>query len=223
MRRQCFHLILKGVCDLNKIKDHCDPWFPTESGELVGRAVSEATDLWSGLGCILVSLGALAQTWHPLQGLMPALSPKKVESETVCMLTELSVLNGKVTETSWHQLRCQSWSFGHAQTSSTKMGSVPRETEGAGEPASTLLNVVLIWKAQGDIFLSIVSHSPALGAPQRSAHLEPGGSFEIDRQPPCLSPNFSLAAHWPYLSSDWNERDMATTTLGTLERTESPT
>lgn len=75
-----------------------------------------------------------------------------VESETVCMLTELSVLNGKVTETSWHQLRCQSWSFGHTQTSSTKMGSVPRETEGAGEPASTLLNVVLIWKAQGDIF-----------------------------------------------------------------------
>lgn len=45
IRRQCFHLILKGVCDLNKIKDHCDTRFPTEPGELVGRAVSEATDL----------------------------------------------------------------------------------------------------------------------------------------------------------------------------------
>ena len=72
----------------------------------------------------------------------------------------------------------------------------PGETEGAGELASTRLNVDLIWKVQGHIFfLSIVSHSPALGAPQRGAHLEPGGSFEIDRQPPCLSPNFSSAAH----------------------------
>lgn len=60
-----------------------------------------------------------------------------------------------------------------------KTGSLPWETEGAGKPASTQLNVVLIWKAQRDVFLSIVSHSPARGM-RCSAHLEPGGSSEID-------------------------------------------
>lgn len=44
---------------------------------------------------MLVSLGALAQTWQPLQGLM-SVPPKTVESETVRMLTELSVLNGRL-------------------------------------------------------------------------------------------------------------------------------
>lgn len=61
-----------------------------------------------------------------------------------------------------------------------KMGSLPWETEGAGKPASTQLNVVLIWKAQRDFFfLTIVSHSSAPGV-CCSAHLEPGGSSEID-------------------------------------------
>lgn len=39
-RSQCFHLILKGVCDRNKIEAHCDPLFPAEPGELMGRAVA---------------------------------------------------------------------------------------------------------------------------------------------------------------------------------------
>lgn len=39
----------------------------------------------------------------------------------------------------------------------TKMGSLPWETEGAGKPASTQLNVVLIWKAQRDFFFLINS------------------------------------------------------------------
>lgn len=42
------------------------------------------------------------------------------------------------------------WTF--LKQVSTKMGSVFWETDRAGEPASTQLNVVLIWKAQRDIF-----------------------------------------------------------------------
>lgn len=145
---------------------------------------------------MLVSLGALAQTWQPLQGLMSVLPPKKQlrGDSAYADRTECAERKG-YRNFFWHQLRCQSWSFGHTQTSSTKMGSVPWETEGAGEPASTRLNVVFnLESLGGHFFLSIVSHSPALAAPQRSAHLEPGAVSRLDRQPPCLSPNFSLSS-----------------------------
>jgi hypothetical protein len=41
------------------------------------------------------------------------------------MVTELGVLNKKVTETSWHQPRCQSWDFGHVQNSFHQDGLCP--------------------------------------------------------------------------------------------------
>lgn len=46
----------------------------------------------------------------------------------------------------------------------TKMGSIPWDIEGAGKPASTQLNVVLIWKAQRDFFFFffLINSQPVL-------------------------------------------------------------
>lgn len=84
------------------------------------------------------------------------------------------------------------WTF--LKQVSTKMGSVFWETDRAGEPASTQLNVVLIWKAQRDIFFLINSQpfSSTKSAARCSLSL---GAAQIDRQTSRLSPNLSLAAH----------------------------
>lgn len=73
---------------------------------------------------------------------------------------------------------------------STKMGSAPWVAEGAGKPASTQLNVVLIRKAHRDASYQQSACSPAPGM-RCSARLRPGGDSETDRQAPCLPTDFS--------------------------------